>query len=103
MTARFLTDTAADLLRRLDDDSIASKRPDGQEIVDSLHRAVVSDTGEVQWSEMCFCDPPLAHERATVLDTYFANLAVEPIAEYEHYDGQPFLEYLRAPRQDGTH
>ena len=29
---------------------------------------------EVRWSEMCFCDPPLAHERATVLDHYFDSV-----------------------------
>jgi len=48
VTARFKTDTAAELRRRLDDGSIAAQQPDGQEIVDSLHRAVVTDSGQVR-------------------------------------------------------
>ena len=94
--ARFKTDTAAELRRKLDDGSIAAQQPDGQEIVDSLGRAVVRPSGDVQWSEMCFCDPPLAHERATVLDHFFDTLVAEPIDGYEQYDGQPFLEHLDA-------
>jgi hypothetical protein len=102
VTARFRTDTATELRDRLADGSIAAQRPDGQEIVDSLHRAVMTDTGDVQWSEMCFCDPPLAHERATILDHYLDVVATEPIANYEPYEGRPFMEYVQT-LQDGTH
>ena len=100
VTARFKTDTAAELRHRLGDGSIAAQRPDGQEIVDSLHRAVMTDSGEVQWSELCFCDPPLAHERATILDHYFDGVATEPINDYEQYDGRPFMEHLKALQDD---
>ena len=101
VTARFRPDTAAELRRRLDDGSIAAQQPDGQEIVDSLHRAVMTDSGDVQWSEMCFCDSPLAHERATILDRFFADVTTEPIKDYERYDGRPFMEYLQT-LQDGS-
>jgi hypothetical protein len=101
VTARFRPDTSAELRRRLDDGSIAIQQPDGQEIVDSLHRAVMTDAGDVQWSETCFCESPLAHERATVLDRFFDNVTTEPIEEYERYDGRPFLEYLQSLR-DGS-
>lgn len=96
VTGRFRTESAAELRHRLDDGSIARQQPDGQEIVDSLRRAVVTDTGAVQWSEQCFCDPPLAHERSTVLDRYFNGLSTEPIDDYERYEGEPFLEYLES-------
>ena len=95
VTARFRTDTAAELRRRLDDGSIAAQQPDGQELVDSLQRAVMTDSGKVTWSEMCFCDPPLAHERATVLDHYFAAVTSEPIEDYEQDDGRSFMEHLQ--------
>ena len=95
VTARFRTDTAAELRRRLDDGSITAQQPDGQEIVDSLHRAVVTPSGDVQWSEMCFCASPLAHERATILDRYFDAVTTEPIEDYERYDGRPFIEHLQ--------
>ena len=96
VNARFKTDTAAELRRKLDDLSIASQQPDGQEMVDSLHRAVVSESGDVQWSELCYCDPPLAHERATTLDRYFDDIVTQPIEDYQAYEGRPFLEYLEA-------
>ena len=100
VTARFRPQTAADLRRKLDDGSIAAQQPDGQEIVDSLHRAVVKRSGDVQWSEMCFCSPPLAHERATILDHYFDDVTPEPIATYEQYDGEPFIEHLLSLPED---
>jgi hypothetical protein len=95
VTARFRTDTADELRRRLDDGSIAAQQPDGQEIVDSLQRAVMTDSGDVTWSEMCFCDSPLAHERATVLDQYFDAVTSEPIEDYEQDDGRSFMEHLQ--------
>jgi hypothetical protein len=101
VTARFKEDTAAELRRRLDDGSIAAQKPDGQEIVDSLDRAVIADSGEVRWSETCYCSPPLAHERATVLDHYFADIATEAIDACERYDGEPFIQYLNMLVRDG--
>ena len=96
VTARFRTDTAAELRRRLDDGSIAAQQPDGQEMVDSLHRAVVTHSGQVKWSEQCFCQPPLAHERATILEHYFDDLTTEALEDYQQFEGRPFIEYLDA-------
>ena len=95
VTARFKAETTEELRRRLDDGSIASQQPDGQEIVASLYRAVLTSTDTVQWSEMCFCDPPLAHERATVLNRYFEDINTEPIEDYERYTGESFVDYLQ--------
>ena len=96
VTARLRSDAASELRRRLDDGSIAAQQPDGQEIVDSLHRAVITPDGTVQWSEMCFCSPPLAHERSTILDQFFDGITTEAIEDYERYDGESFLEHLRS-------
>ena len=94
VTARFKAATAGELRRKLDDGTIAAQQPDGQEMVDSLHRAVVTHSGEVMWSELCYCEPPLAHERATILDHYFDDLTTEAIEGYQQFQGRPFLEYL---------
>jgi len=99
VTARFRTETAGELRRRLHDGSIAAQEPDGQEIVASLHRAVVTDR-DVRWSETCFCEQPLAHERATVLERYFDSITTEPIEDHEQYDGEPFVEHLRTLQED---
>ena len=80
----------------LADGTIASQKPDGAEIVAALGRAVVRPDGRVQWSELCYCDPPLAHERATVLDHYFNDVETEAIAAREAYDGPSFMERLDA-------
>jgi hypothetical protein len=95
VTARFKPETADELRRQLDDGSIAAQRPDGQEIVASLNRAVMTGTDSVQWNAMCFCDPPLAHERATVLDRYFDDIGTVAIEDYERYAGELFLDRLQ--------
>lgn len=94
VTARLRTETGADFLRKLTDGTIESQSPDGREIVSAMNRAVLSDGGNVSWSEACYCRTPLAHERATVFDKHFEALETEVIEGYQHYDGRPFMEYL---------
>ena len=96
VTARFRDDTALEFLSKLTDGTVAAQRPDGSEIVASMERAVVNADGQVEWSELCYCSPPLAHERETVLDLHFADIRTEPTEAYERYEGQPFMEHLRA-------
>lgn len=95
VTAKLRPQAAANLLEKLTDGSIENQRPDGAEIVASMKRAVINAGGEVEWSEMCYCNPPLAHERATVLDLHFDDITTEPIKKHEVYVGQPLVDYLR--------
>jgi hypothetical protein len=94
VTASFKPDTAGDLLRKLGDGTILGQRPDGEEIVHSMNRAVVTDTGNVVWSESCYCATPLAHERATVYDQHFESMTTEEIAGHQEVDGRSFMEHL---------
>ena len=93
--ARLRKDAAAEFLARLLDGTIAGQRPDGSEIVDSMKRAVVSDSGDIEWSEVCYCPTPLAHERTTVYDHHLDKLTTEPVDGYQEHTGRPFMEYLR--------
>ncbi len=93
--AKLREDTAAALLAKLTDGTVARQKPDGAEIVASMERAVVNADGFVEWSETCFCGAPLAHERATVLDAHFDGLTTEPTEAHGRYAGEPFMEYLR--------
>ena len=102
VTAMLKPATSGELRRKLDDGTIAAQQPDGQEMVDSLHRAVLQDNGRVVWSEQCFCPSPLAHERATQLDHFFDDIVTEPIEDYHAYDGRPFMEYLTEMTETGT-
>ena len=93
--ARFRAGTAAEFFEKLTDGTIQNLQPDGAEMVDSMHRAVVTADGSVEWSEQCFCRTPLAHERATVLDTYFEDLSTELTDGYRAHRGEPFMGYLK--------
>ncbi len=94
--AKFRADTAAVLLAKLTDGTIGNQRPDGPELVASMKRAVVNAEDQIEWSELCYCEPPLAHERATVLDLHFKDILVEPIEAHAQFEGRPFMDHLRA-------
>lgn len=92
--ARLKPGSAADLLRKLTDGTVARQKPDGAEIVASMERARVGKDGVVRWSEQCFCSPPLKHERETVYDGHFADLTAEATEGYREFEGEPFMEFL---------
>ncbi len=92
--ARFRDGTAQSLLGKLTDGTIKEQRPDGTELVAAMNRAVVNDSGNVEWSEMCFCASPLHHERTTVLDHHFVDITTDPIDAHAAYPGRPFMEFL---------
>jgi hypothetical protein len=94
VTARLKPGTAAALRSLLADGAIARQKPDGAEIVASMERAAVSTDGLVEWSEVCYCAPPLAHERATVYDRFFDDMTITPATGYGRHDGRPFLDWL---------
>ncbi len=93
--ARLKKDTATELRRRLLDGTIGRQQPDGEEIVDSMHRAVVTDSGDIEWSEVCYCPSPLLHERTTVYDQYFSDLSTELVEGYQRHEGRSFVTYLK--------
>lgn len=93
--AKFREETAAALLAKLADGSIANQHPDGSELVASMERAVINSGGQTEWSEKCFCPSPLLHERATVLDLHFDDIETEPIDAQSNFEGRPFTEYLQ--------
>jgi len=95
VNARLKTKTSCELLAKLTDGTVSSQKPDGQEIVASMNRARIDDSGVVRWSELCFCSTPLAHERATVYDQHFTDLETEEADAHMEFEGQPFMEYLR--------
>ena len=92
--ARLREGTAAEFRRLLRDGTIARQAPDGQEIVESMQRAVVTTGGVVEWSQICYCPTPLQHERATVYDRFFDDMTTERVEEYSPHDGRPFLAQL---------
>lgn len=80
--ARIMEEERADFLRRLAGGDFKGMRHFGPALTHSLLQARWNpETGETMWEEECYCRPPLAEERAMVLDQYFAALHVEQVPE----------------------
>ena len=81
--AQYQKEQMAELRRRLDSGEIQQMRPFGTALQYSLDHARRDPQGDdwAVWEEEDYCRPPLAQERAAVLDTYFTNLTAEPVKE----------------------
>ena len=69
-----------ELEERLRAQAFADLEPFGRALTKGLRNARVEAAGAV-WEEEDYCSPPLAEERAAVLDAYFDEIAVEPVAQ----------------------
>jgi hypothetical protein len=77
--ARPKADRLAELNQKLRENAFASLRPFGKALTHSLCGARMQPDGVAVWEEEDYCSPPLAQERAAVLDTYFDYISVEPV------------------------
>ena len=69
----------AELNRRLHEKAFINLRPFGKALTHSLNNAKIDSNGTAVWEEEDYCSPPLAQERAAVLDAYFDEITVEPV------------------------
>src|ERR671914_817726 len=72
-------DRLAELEAHLANEDFVGLRPFGVALSGSLCAAKLRPDGLVVWEEEDYCRPPLAEERAAVLDRYFENLSVEKV------------------------
>ena len=77
--AKYHKDLLTELRSRLDSGEIKQMRPFGAALHYSLENARLDPQGWAIWEEEDYCSPPLAQERAAVLDTYFLDLDVEHV------------------------
>ena len=67
----------SELRERLDNGEIREMEPFGQAMTKALENARIDpETGEAVWIEEDYCTPPLAMERAEVLDDYFEDITI---------------------------
>jgi len=92
--ARFIEKKMGEFYRKLTDGTIQNQKPDGQEIVNSVKRAKITEPNTIQWSEMCFCPTPLKHERETVYNHFLTDMETEIIDDYVEFNGELFFEFL---------
>jgi hypothetical protein len=96
--ARLNADLAEELRGRLDRREFQLMRPFGAALTKSLEGARLDPAiGEAVWEEEDYCSPPLAMERAAVLDRYFENLRVERVREGEGWQHIAHLPSLWEP------
>ncbi|MFQ5855295.1 MAG: hypothetical protein ACE5LU_06605 [Anaerolineae bacterium] len=89
---------AMELRTRLDRQEFQPMRPFGLALTKSLEDARWDpETGEAVWEEEDYCSPPLAMERAAVLDHYFEDLRVERVSEGEGWERIAHLPGLWEP------
>ena len=94
VTARAKENRLSELKQRLKAGEFKSMQPFGRALTRSLQGARVSEDGSAVWEEEDYCSPPLAQERAAVLDRYFDNLQVKRTVEGEgwrHIGALPLL------------
>ena len=92
---KFIQEKMQEFFQKLTDGTIENQKPDGLEIISSMKRAKITEPGIIQWSEMCFCSPPLKHERQTVYDKYFSELEINQIEDYVDFKGESFFNFLK--------
>jgi len=83
VTATPKTDCLAELEARLGREEFRPLRPFGEALSRSLNEARRLPDGRAVWEEEDYCRPPLAQERAAVLDAYFDDITVEAVGEGE--------------------
>jgi hypothetical protein len=79
VTARPVADRIDELKAKLSEHAFVELEPFGRALTDSLEGARRLPDGTAVWEEEDYCRPPLAQERAAVLDHYFEGLSVEPV------------------------
>ena len=83
-----------DLLARLESGEISEMRPFGTALHHSLTHARLQADGSAIWEEEDYCSPPLAMERAAVLDTYFSGIEVQPVEKGKGWQQIEMLDSL---------
>ena len=92
--ARYIEEKMEEFYQKLTDGTIQNQKPDGQEIINSMKCAKITQPNVIQWSEMCFCSSPLKHERETVYDQFLKDMETKVIDDYVEYEVELFMDFL---------
>jgi hypothetical protein len=83
-----------ELQDRLRENSFIDLRPFGKALTHSLNQARIQTDGIAVWEEEDYCSPPLAEERAAVLDNYFDEIRVEQVKAGDGWERIKSLPWL---------
>jgi hypothetical protein len=76
-------DRLPELAEKLRQNAFVNLRPFGSAVSHGLNNARWESEQVVIWEEEDYCSPPLAMERAAVLDHYFDDIRVERVQKEE--------------------
>jgi hypothetical protein len=91
--ATVIEETIGEFYRKLADGTVSKQRPDGEEIVASMKRAVLTAPGVAEWYEMCFCPTPL----------YFTDMTAEPAEARGEIKGASLWSYMASKAETVRH
>ena len=77
--AKLIPGLTEKLYEMLNNGEIRHMHPFGQALHFSLENARLQEDGIAVWEEEDYCNPPLAQERAAVLNHFFENISVERV------------------------
>jgi hypothetical protein len=89
----------AELHAQLGENAFINLRPFGKALTYSLTEARSQPDGTAVWEEEDYCSPPLAQERAAVLDRYFDEIKVEQVNAGDGWKRIDRLPKLLPPAQ----
>jgi len=84
--ARPKPERSGELSQQLQRKAFVGLRPFGKALTHSLENARSESDGTAIWEEEDYCSPPLAEERAAVLDLYFDEITVERVNAGQGWD-----------------
>ena len=93
--AQLKPERLGELQERLRENAFISLRPFGKALTYSLNNARTESDGTAVWEEEDYCSPPLAQERAAVLDLYFDTIRVEKVDA-----GEGWTRIQKLPKMD---
>ena len=100
VSARPIVHRMQELETKLSGQAFLGLRPFGRALSASLEGARRLPDGTAVWEEEDYCRPPLAQERAAVLDQYFEQMVVQPVEPgegWQRVEGLPLLFPALAP------
>src|SRR5262249_5989493 len=92
--ARIIEEMIGEFYRKLANGTVAQQRPDGEEIVASMKRAVLTAPGVAEWYEKCFCPTPLYHEGQSPYDRYLTDMSTREAEGYGEIKGDSLWDYM---------
>jgi len=90
--AKFIEEKLDEFFEMLSSGILEAMGHDGPYIVKAMKQAKITSPGVIEWYELCYCSPPLKHEREIVYDKFLTDLTTEAVDKAGTVEGDGFWE-----------